>query len=392
MPFDSDVALMGTGVAPLVAASHLLAQGKSIVILNPDLDFFLEDSELSLDPLVKPDVASLRRSDPEHALTELRPDFPGAVEFWSAAVKSGGMPSGFRDKLAPHVRSRARLWVHPQTSEKWERFEDLYVEASDASMNPQILDGLSAARRFPGYSSSSAADLRGMLVPKVSDVDVIRYRNGLLEFVRERLGSDRVVCSATQVELMEEGVRFHAGGAPRTARLNEGLLVFWTPRLTSWVLAQAKRAEVTPVLPKGVRVWEEWSLISRDGLDPGTVGIYEDMTVWAEVEGAPELPESAPKFMAVLKPGQLVDLQSTSAPQAGMSWGSADSFNSLSRLCHDFLKWEKFSINSMRPRAIFEWNNPRPWALSRGPVKATVIPSCDGYLVDVVGAARAACT
>ena len=36
MPFDSDVALLGTGVAPLVAANHLLAQGKSVLLLNPD--------------------------------------------------------------------------------------------------------------------------------------------------------------------------------------------------------------------------------------------------------------------------------------------------------------------------------------------------------------------
>ncbi len=52
MTFDSDVALFGTGVAPLVAANHLLVQGKSVLLLNPDWDFFLEDSELPLDPML----------------------------------------------------------------------------------------------------------------------------------------------------------------------------------------------------------------------------------------------------------------------------------------------------------------------------------------------------
>jgi predicted oxidoreductase len=39
-PFDSDFALIGTGVAPLVAASSLISQGKSVLVLNPDFFFF----------------------------------------------------------------------------------------------------------------------------------------------------------------------------------------------------------------------------------------------------------------------------------------------------------------------------------------------------------------
>src|SRR5688572_3799192 len=87
MSFDSDVALVGTGLAPLVAAAHLLAQGKSVLVLNPDFDFFLEGSELPLDPLLSfgPEPVSparLASSRLEHALAELRPEFPGAVEGW----------------------------------------------------------------------------------------------------------------------------------------------------------------------------------------------------------------------------------------------------------------------------------------------------------------------
>ena len=83
---SADDALLGTGIAPLVAANHLLAQGKSVLLLNPDRDFFLEDSELPLDPLLQglPDPKRLTRSSPEQALAELRPDFPGAS--YSAAA------------------------------------------------------------------------------------------------------------------------------------------------------------------------------------------------------------------------------------------------------------------------------------------------------------------
>src|SRR5277367_6361899 len=108
MPSDSDVALLGTGVAPLVAAQHLISQGKSVLVLNPDRDFFLEDSELPLDPLLpRPSSTRISESLPDRALSELRPHFPGAVEFWS----SDSTPSGFHDASAPHVRSRDRIWI-----------------------------------------------------------------------------------------------------------------------------------------------------------------------------------------------------------------------------------------------------------------------------------------
>ena len=82
MTFDSDVALLGTGIASLVAANHLLVQGKSVLLLNPDWDFFLEDSELPLDPMLlkMPSPERIARSSPEFALEQLRPDFPGAIE------------------------------------------------------------------------------------------------------------------------------------------------------------------------------------------------------------------------------------------------------------------------------------------------------------------------
>src|SRR6185437_10249736 len=117
-PHDSDVVLIGTGVAPLVAANHLVSQGKSVLVLNPDYDFFLEDSELPLDPMfpLRPEALTpdaLRSQDAEHVLGELRPHFPGAVEGWTAGATAGG---GYHDFLAPHVRQRNRLWIQAEHS------------------------------------------------------------------------------------------------------------------------------------------------------------------------------------------------------------------------------------------------------------------------------------
>lgn len=391
MSLDSDVALLGTGIAPLVAANYLLAQGKSVLLLNPDWDFFLEDSELPLDPLLpgRLDSARLLRSSPDHALAQLRPDFPGAIEFWSPQV---GPQSGYHDPAAPHVRQRGRLWISPSDANpfwNWERLEDFYVETSDAGFNPQILEGPTVARRFPGFSSK-AGNHRGLFIPKLCDVDTVRYRNGLLEFVQERLDPQRVACAVNQLEWMPDGVRFHSKGSVKTAKLNIGMLVFWTPRLSPWVMSQSKKAEVTPHLPLGVRLWEQWLLNSRDPPDPSTVGMFGDMTVWADFQGTPSKESTAP-HLSVLRAGPRVEMEELNLPQGGLNWASSDSFDALSDLCHGFLRWDKFSIRALRARAIFEWDRETHWLLSKTDPVVRVVGSCDGPLVDVVQAARTAC-
>lgn len=389
MPFDSDVALLGTGLAPLIAASHLLTQGKSVLILNPDRDFFLEDSELPLDPLL-PGLSrraiSARRivaSHPENVLQELRPFFPGAVEFWSA---DGPPAAGFHDTEAPHVRSRARLWI-PFSGE----LEDFYVEALDYDLNPQVLDGIQATTRFPGVARPRDA-ARGLLVPRLCDVDVSRYRNGVLEFVRERLGPRNMVCGAGQVELMPGGVRFHSAGASRTARIGDGMLVFWTPRLTPWILAHSKRNEVEPVFPAGIRLWEHWILLSRDKLHPGVVGVFNgEMMVWAESEGTPSMNRQGLNRLSVLRAGPSISPGQGSFREGGTNWASAASLGSLSTLCHEFLRWDRFTVRSMTPRAILEWEKPDTWSLSGPEEPVLVVCGCDGPLFQAVRNARFAC-
>ena len=406
MAFDSDVALLGTGVASLVAAARLLAEGKSVLLLNPDWDFFSENSELPLDPLsplmnrtLTPQ--KLRKSLPDQVAAELRPNFPGAVEVWSSTAAPS--TSGFRDEMAPHVRARSRLWIHADSTSPrpghwdWESLETVYVEASDAGMSPQLSDGLVAIRKFPGIAKRVPEIdevYRGLTVPKICDVDVTRYRNGLLEFVRERLGPERVLCAASQIDITPDGVRFHWQGSARTARLREGLLCFWTPRMTPWILAQAKRAEVQPRLPQGVRIWEEWSVLSRDALDPSIVGVFEDLVVWASLEGAPvNDPRKPYEQLSVLRPGPRISLEEFQSNVASSSLASQESFRSLARLCLDFLRWDHFRVRSMRPRSILDWGDTvtAPWRLGGDLSRAFVVGGCDGPLVEVVRAARAAC-
>jgi hypothetical protein len=416
MPFDSEVALVGTGLAPLVAAAELISHGITPLVLNPDFDFFLEDSELPLDPMLvrKPTRDRLTKSLPEHAIAALRPGFPGAVESWPAKD-----PQGFHDSQAPYIRQRARLWIAESgRAEKapariWDldALDELYVEASDAGLHPQTFEGIPAARRFPGFvkgAPEGSRECKGLLLPKACDVDVQRYRAGLLEFVTERLGTERVVRSAGQIDLIPEGVRFHAGGAPQTARISRSVLVFWTPRLTQWVSAQAKKLEVKLGRPSGVRLWEQWSLISREPLETDVIGMFQDVVAWADVEGAPPVNASAnPSRLSALRSGALVDMRelqtlgaSSSTGNGALRWASGDSFATLEALFREFLGWEYYSVRAMKPRAIFEWieaNGPHAWKLrARGTSAADspeveVIGACDGPIADVVGNVRKAC-
>jgi len=380
MSLDSDFVLIGTGLAPLVAANQLHGEGKSVLILNPDFDFFLEDSEIPLDPLLDLEAivsTRLARNSPERVLGELRPPFPGSVELWT-----GSENPGFHDPLAPHIRQRSRLWM-ASSPDEWERLEGFFVESSDAGFNPQILEGLVATKKFPGFSGKESV-AKGVMISKLCDVDVSRYRNGLLEFVRERLGAPRMVTSANQIELIPEGLRFHAQGFAHTAKVHEKVLVYWTPRLSSWILSQAKNREVDPVYPRGVRLWEEWSLVSRDALDPSSVGIFKNMAVWTEIEGNPADSLIPLHRLAVLRAGSLVNLNEATRVA---SWASFDSFESLSQLCNGFLKWDRFSIRNMKARALFEWDQEEAssvWELSEGGPRIEIVNGCEGSITEVV--------
>ena len=397
---DCDFALFGTGLAPLVAAQYLTLQGKSVLLLNPDLDFFLEDSELPLDPFLHGKVTSQRilENTLEQAMELLRPVYPGPVETWSPQMEM----EGYHDPSAPHLRQRGRLWISPlsqlESNHKWESLEELYVEASDAHLKPQLLEGLPAIRRFPGVAAN-ADHFRGLYLSKLCDLDISRYRNGILEFIRERLPTDQVVCSVGQIEMTEGGLRYHSNGTWNSVKLNESLLVFWTPRLTQWVMNQSKKLGIPLKSPKGIRIWEQWSLNSKEQPSPGTVGMFENMIVWADFEGMPRFsnhrsslrdqPETS--RLAVLRSGPLVQFRESDSSQTERGWVSNESLGALSHLCYNFLKWSQFSIRSLRAKAIFEWESSDGGQFTQLAPQLKIIHNCDGPIVKILKSVRSIC-
>ncbi len=394
MRLDSDMVLIGTGLAPLVAAQILLRQGKSVLLLNPEYDFFGENSEFGFDPLFpwagRETAMRIRDSESEAVLRELQPEFPGSIELWPESY------TGYRDPLAPFIRTRNRLIIGRKEDESWASREEVALHAMEKGARAQSFEGWDALKGFPGISTSKITDpdrYRGIVIPKLGDVDAVRFRNGVREFVRERLGTERLVVGAAPIEFTSEGVRFRKDGKPVNVRVGEGVLTFWTPKLTSWILGLAARHEVKPSLPKGIRLWEEWSLLSKDPVDPSAIGMIDDLICWAEGEGDPI--ETDGKRLGVLKPGPLHPI--TDRFETFRAWEnevvSGDSFERISELCDEVLRWGRFTLRSLKIRQTFEWEGHYPsFILFREKFESRVVTGSEGFVADVVRTARVAAT
>ena len=199
MSLGCDYALLGTGLAPLLAAQCLLRNGHSVLLLNPDHDFFRENSEMPLEPLL---AGTLRDSSVleavglqrfEKARAVLAPEFPGALEEWPRDSQQASY-AAFRDAGAPFIRARQWNWVTPS-------FDDDFLSFLEAGWNPRSMQGLAAARRFPGYNwqRNLHPTFQSLSLDRLVDVDLDRYRNGVLEFVRSRVLSERILTSVSVI-------------------------------------------------------------------------------------------------------------------------------------------------------------------------------------------------
>jgi choline dehydrogenase-like flavoprotein len=380
MKLKVDYLLIGTGVAPLLAAQRLTQRGDSVVILNPDYDFFLEDSELPLDLLsfetTNTDLSRRFSNNlPEQVYRDLIPEFPGAIEL-SREEDLRSNRGDYRVEEAPWIRSRHRMWVAPGRGPSRERLEVLYLRALDLGWKPQWLEGWSLARRFPGFStrnleSRDLADWAGFIGPRLGDIDVSRYRTGLLEFVRERLGRENVLTSVHLLHADERGVRFQRShGQPSNIEIGRAVLHFWTPKMERMLRQTLER-----VHPRSLRTfnetatlqhWEEWDLLSRDPVNAFVVGHLESLRIWSHGEGPP--PPAGWSRIKVMR------------REKTDRWVGEQSFQELSRLLFQFMGWDRFTVRRMNPRSLYRWNQNSPIEMDADGIRNLIIPACDGPL------------
>lgn len=374
-----DYILIGTGVAPLIAAQRIAARGETAVILNPDSDFFLENSELPLDLLhletSNPDLSKRFSNNlPEQVYRDLIPEFPGALEM--AAAESDHRKADFHVESAPWIRSRHRLWVAFERNKSRERVENLYLRMLDLGWKPKWLEGISLAKRFPGFSARNleSRDLEnavGFEGPRFGDIDVARYRTGLLEFVREKLGRDQIFTSAHILDIDTKGVRFQgSSGLPLNIEISKSIIYFWTPRMERLL-----RQNLESYSPRSLaqfesyvtrQAWEEWDLLSRDPVNPFVVAHLDSVRVWSYGEGLPPL--GGWSRMKVMRREQSEDMV-----------GEA-SFQDISKLAYQFMGWERLTVRSINPRTLYRWNSLTPMEYDSEGVRTLIIPGCDGPL------------
>ncbi len=363
MQFDSDVAILGTGLAPLVAAVRLMHEGCRVLVLNPDWDFFSEGSELPLDPaLLRADlfassesevVSFLERNQPTRILEAIRPDFPGAIELASTQTY------GFHDLSAPHLRSRQLLWISEVHAAGAARFEEFFIGPSlPQKLQPQWLNPAVALSRFPGMNPKRAVELserpdaewRGLSIPRFGELDVDRYRYAVLEYLREKLGPERVLTGVSDLDRIPGGFRFHEKGQARTTRVKGGVLAFWSPRMTRWLSRlmgeREHRTLMQDVLHRSAYL-EDWSLVSRESLETDVVGLFEDLMVWAEAPPAGVPDRRAPYSRALRVLRWAGDSASLTQSQEGFD---DRSLSSISRLTREFLGWNRFSVHHWTKR------------------------------------------
>ncbi|MCM0605214.1 MAG: hypothetical protein KA715_03930 [Xanthomonadaceae bacterium] len=378
------VVLVGTGVAPLIAASHFISKGILCTILNPEVDFFLENSELPFRPMhprvsnLKTQSQDLKAGSLESVAKLLQPEFPGAIESWSP-LKS--QTPGFHDPDTVHLRARTRLFLKSLKFEKeWDQIEELYLKAQDAGLNSQVLEGAKAVHRFPGFSGAQSNHYRAVSIGGLYDVDLIRYRNELVEYVRERLGPERILCGVSLSEWLDSGFRVYHDQQMKTIRSPEGVVLYWTPRMNSWI----RCASQSLPSPKGVRLWEEWLIQSREFLDPSVIGVWEDLIAFSDYEGSPPRDLVSRNLLKVFKPSTLLTWTKSSGFPLSLPYANSETLSSLSEFCEEFLHWERFSISGMVTRVLFEWDDLEQATLLGESDSIVLVPGSDGPLDQVV--------
>lgn len=305
-----------------------------MAILNPERDFFVENSELPFDPIVagsprSPEaLGELEFQRLERCQEILGPEFPGSIEAWPRAAAKSGREDDFMDREAPFIRARQWSWLALDDE------DESFLEFSERGWHPQLAEGIGAARRLPGFTlrGEPPMSLSSVSLGKMADIDVDRYRNGVLEFVRSRLDPGSMVTATASIEPLADGVRYYHDGVPQTLRLKHGVWVFRTPRLDSW-LASVGVEQGIPT-----RTFEEWTLVSRDPVDPSQLGCVGSVAAFARAEGAPS---EVIHELVILTP-----VSERSKP------AGAESFDRLGTVVQKFMNWDRFSVRDLKARVL----------------------------------------
>jgi hypothetical protein len=380
-----DYVLIGTGLAPLIAARELMDLGKSVGILNPLRDFFLENGELPVD--LKGGELS-RNLDQVADL--LSPYYPGNVERLNlSSLRKKVEAPEYRDPLAPAVRLREKVIAASSPRDR-DRLEAHYVarmgNEGDAR-HLQWIEGLMVTRRFPGFSkkAGSADGVQGLWERSVVEMDVQRYCSGILDFLLERIEPSGIQYSVEDVQVHGSILKFRAaktGSGMQSWEVREHVLIFCSPAMMPLIRELARdcdRSDSTGLGSYEVIQWEKWNVSSRDAVDPGLIGVYGDLWIWADYQGDEGL----------VGP---IDLAAVLRPVSKGGVASEGTFQDLSLLFHEFLGWDRFSVRGVQVyhQLVFHQTPASILKLRNSERMVRLVTGVDGPPWQIVSQAKAA--
>lgn len=339
---QAQVALIGSGMAPLIVMRNLVQDGYRVVLINPLRDFFVEQSELPLD---------WENDDPLEAVrTSFSRDFPGPLEDCDFSIKSRIIAS------------------QPSTEKKvsWEDLEALYLKKSLQNKVPaQILDASGVRSRFPLVPKTTEL-LRGVAFSKSWTVDVDRFRHAVLQLVRERVDRSHVLSDVQDVEYMPGGVRFFHQGESLSVSVEKQTLIFSTPGIArlsqNWL--RRFQSERFVGLPPPAREWKRWRIVSREAARLDALGVFGATACWANLR--------EPTLLNVIE-------------QVGerSRFEQAD-LSELRSLCVSFLGWDKFSVRELHACRVYDWSQTPKLNVKALDDRCAWVGRSDGNLFQVV--------
>ena len=252
-----------------------------------------------------------------------------------------------------------------------DEIESLYLKALDAGVKPQLFEGMQALGKCPGMGRFDRFDKNwlGVWLPRMIDLDSKRYRAGFLDFVQDKLGSERVIRGASGLKLTKQGVTFQFRGRPFSVATQE-TMIFWSPQTHRLMEGWFKPAQVETVH------LDHWFLNSKEPLDHSTIGTVGDTHFWAEFEGSSSLPTHLLSVVRI-------------APQSDLV--SSDSMEGISRFVREFMMWDHFSVRRYQSRKLYRWIAPGMETAKQGAHSAHLVWGLERNLLSTVKTTLRAC-
>lgn len=367
---EYDCVVIGTGLAPLASAKKLIENGKSVLVLNPDQEFFNENTELPFNPiLLNLDDVNLEEKiinqKSEQLFNLLNPEYPGSVDIWPESKL------GFYDRQVPRIFSRERVWV----TQKNENNQKLL------SKNFKLIDGIKVAYLIPGASPQklkNSDSLFGVYTQNYADVEVDKYQIGFLRYINEKLSKKDIHYGVWSIDFTKNGLHFHTKDGRFSVLVKGSVHIFWTPRLMSLLSSFLKKHSKEFIDPLGRRPYVQWTLKSKEKINPKYSAVIKNAFLLAKITD-----DSDENALSLFIKESYLETDYRKAKET--LFCGEGTFKKTAQLLEEFLGWQKFTLSNLKVFYCTEWTDKKNQIqIKNHNYKINISKFSDGFIGDVL--------